>query len=61
MSLAEKGDNLVIDVSTKDIFAEGDSDVDKKDDDNEFFHKMENFLARPVFLWGKAAGRKLCK
>ena len=57
MALAEKGDNLKLDVTMKDVAAEGES----KDEGGDMYSKISDFIPRPVMLWGKAAGGKLGK
>ena len=57
MALAEKGDNLKLDVTMKDVAAEGES----KDEGGDMYSKISDFIPRPVMLWGKAAGEKLGK
>ena len=55
MALAEKGDNLKLDVTMKDVGAEGES----KDEGGDMYSKLEDFIPRPVMLWGKAVGGNL--
>ena len=55
MALAEKGDNLKLDVTMKDVGAEGES----KDEGADMYSKLEDFIPRPVMLWGKAVGGNL--
>ena len=57
MTLAEKGDNLKLDVTMKDVTAERES----KDEPGDMYSKISDFIPRPVMLWGKAAGGKLGK
>ena len=60
MDLAEKGDSLKLDITMKDVGAEGESNVDKKEDSkDDVYAMMEDMMPRPVFLWGKAVGGKL--
>ena len=60
MELAEKGDSLKLDITMKDIGAEGESSGGKKEDNkDDVYAMMEDMIPRPVFLWGKAVGGKL--
>ena len=60
MDLAEKGDSLKLDITIKDVGAEGESSVDKKEDTkDDVYAMMSDMIPRPVFLWGKAVGLKL--
>ena len=61
MALAEKGSNRSLDITFADVTEEGQTNVDKKEDSKDIYGKFKDMTPRPVFLWGKAVGHKLCK
>ena len=63
MALAEKGNNLNLDITFKDITEEGkeNSGQKEKNDDDIYGKVMKDMIPRPVFLWGKAVQSSLGK
>ena len=59
MDLAEKGDNLNVDITMKDVEKEGKTN-DKKSDERGLYGKIKDFLTRPLLLWGKAFETDQC-
>ena len=61
MSLAEKGDNLNVDITFNDITQEGKEKSEQKEDNDVYGKMMKDLMPRPVFLWGKAVQSSLGK
>ena len=61
MELAEKGSNRSLDITFADVVDEGQTNVDKKEESEDIYGKFKDMTPRPVFLWGKAVGHKMCK
>ena len=61
MTLAERGNNLNLDITFKDLTEEGkeNSGQKEKTDDDIYGKVMKDMMPRPVFLWGKAVQNSL--
>ena len=60
MELAEKGDNLNID-ETEEYVAENPEHMKKSSAGDLYSDWNESPSLRPIFIWGKAVGKNLCK
>ena len=58
MELAEKGNNLNIDMTNEDATAAKDSESKQEQGLYSALHDMD---VRPMFLWGQAVGKNRCK
>ena len=60
MELAEKGNNLNLDISDQEAMA---TTEDSKDTGSDIYSDWGEISTteRPVFLWGKAVGKTLCE
>ena len=58
MELAEKGNNLNVDMTNEDATASKASESKREQSMYSAIHDMD---PRPVFLWGQAVGKNLCK
>ena len=58
MALAEKGDNLNLDVSTHVAAARK---PEEKKSEKDPYSLLSEMKLRPLYLWGHAAGRDLCE
>ena len=58
MTLAEKGDNLNLDVSTHIAAARK---PEEKKSDKDPYSLLSEMKPRPLYLWGHAAGREICE
>ena len=58
MELAEKGNNLNVDMTNEDATASKASESKGEQSVYSAIHDMD---PRPVFLWGQAVGKNLCK
>ena len=57
ISLAEKGDNLNLDLTEYDVIqATSESKATSGD-----MYAADMAIARPIFTWGKAVGKQLCE
>ena len=61
MELAEKGNNLNVDMSEQDAMATTEDSKDSSGAGVYSDWKEDLSADRPVFLWGKAVGKKLCE
>ena len=60
MELAEKGSNLNLDITFKDISDEGkEKSCQKEKNDDVYGKMMKDMTPRPAFLWGKAVQSSL--
>ena len=61
MTLAERGNNLNLHITYKDLTEEGkeNSGQKEKPDDDIYSKAMKDMMPRPVFLWGKAVQNSL--
>ena len=60
MTLAERGNNLNLDITFKDITEEGKENSGQKEKSDDVYGKaMKDMMPRPVFLWGKAVQNSL--
>ena len=59
MDLAEKGNNLNLDQTDREVMM---ATEDTKDTGGHVYSDWgEETANRPVFIWGKAVGKKLCE
>ena len=58
MKLAEKGNNLNVDMTNEDATA---SKASESKHGQSLYSAMHDMDPRPVFLWGQAVGKNLCK
>ena len=58
MELAEKGNNLNVDMTNEDATA---SKASESKHGQSLYSAMHDMDPRPVFLWGQAVGKNLCK
>ena len=62
MDLAEKGNNLNLDITFKDVSKEGKENSSQKEKNDDIYGKMVmKMTPRPAFLWGKAVQSSLGK
>ena len=58
MELAEKGNNLNVDMTNEDATA---SKASESKHGQSLYSAIHDMDPRPVFLWGQAVGKNLCK
>ena len=60
MDLAEKGNNLTLDQSEQEVMM-ATEDTKQSTGGDVYSDWGEEATDRPVFIWGKAVGKKLCE